>query len=52
VPYFDEVGIEYENVFETLAAARAFRDTRRYDEKREVDLVGAPHDNVPIDGAG
>ena len=47
VPYFDEVGIEHENAFETLAAARAFRDARRVDDKGTTDFV--PGDHVPRD---
>lgn len=54
VPYFDEVGIEHENAFETFAAARAFRDTRRYDEKGQIEFPGgAPHEfGDPSAGGG
>jgi class 3 adenylate cyclase len=38
VPYIDEVGIEHENQFETMAAARAFRDVRRMDEQGTADV--------------
>jgi class 3 adenylate cyclase len=46
VPYFDEVGLEHERDFDTLSAARVFRDARREDEKRKIDFPGgpAPHD--------
>jgi class 3 adenylate cyclase len=47
VPYFDEVGIEHESEFETIAAARAFRDARKVDEKGRIDF--APSDHVPRD---
>jgi class 3 adenylate cyclase len=48
VPYIDEVGIEHEYESETLAAARAFRDARRHDEKRKIAFPGgpAPHDSA------
>jgi class 3 adenylate cyclase len=48
VPYFDEVGLEHEKEFKTIAMARAFRDARREDEKRKVDFPGgpAPHDSA------
>jgi class 3 adenylate cyclase len=48
VPYFDEVGLEHEQEFDKLAAARAFRDARLEDEKRKIDFPGgpAPHDSA------
>jgi Adenylate and Guanylate cyclase catalytic domain len=57
VAYFDEVGVEHEHEFESLAAARAFRDARRLDEERKIDFPGgpAPHDSAydkPVGGGG
>ena len=48
VPYFDEVGLEQEKEFDSLAAARSFRNARREDESGKVDFPGgqAPHDSV------
>jgi class 3 adenylate cyclase len=52
VPSFDEVGIEHEDEFDTVAAARAFRDARRHAEKRQIEYPGAPHDFGDPSGAG
>lgn len=48
VPYFDEVGLEREQDFDTLAGARGFRDARRDDQRGKVDFPGAPapHDSA------
>jgi class 3 adenylate cyclase len=50
VQYFDEVGIEHEHAFDTIAAARTFRDARREDEAGDTYVaadVHVPRDTFP-----